>query len=237
MPDLFAMDDKDIKRLLKFYKKFPQKFQWATANILNDFGFVTRQAQIEAIQETMQVRNDRFLNSSMRVVKTRGSISVLSQKVIIGSRVRPRFSGWREQIEGGGKKRLSTVAARGGNFATTIRPRYRLKPQFKFPKPSQYPGRKYRDRLYAMLNILRRQKYKRPFMIPIGDSKLKSGLYRFAGKRLFRLQRFFRAPVHIRRIDWRMRGIEDFNHWRGTTTMKDLWIKSLRRVWGGRRKI
>jgi hypothetical protein len=121
MPDLFEMDDKDIKRLLKFYKRFPKGFQWATANILNDFGFVTRQAQIEAIQETMQVRNDRFLNSSMRVVKTRGSISVLSQKVIIGSRVRPRFSGWQEQIEGGGKKRVFTTASRGGNFATTVR--------------------------------------------------------------------------------------------------------------------
>ena len=121
----------ELEKLKRWYGKQHGRVRLATGAMLNSFAFGTRTQAIGHINETMTVRNSKFVSGSMRVSKANIESPVPRQKAVTGSIFRPRFSGWVEQEFGTGqnRSRSATLAGRGNTFAKQIRHVVRLKPR------------------------------------------------------------------------------------------------------------
>lgn len=211
MSRLFQVEAKDLINLRKFYKKAPKQFQRVSANVLTSFAFGTRTESLGAINDKMTVRNKRFVDGSVRVVKARsGPIS--SQESEMGSINRARFSGWAEQELGTPTKRtrVATALARGNNPEKQIKPSLRLKPSNQFISPKEYKGRSEQHRTNIMIWDLMRTNSKKPFRIR-KHRKFKPGLYKFVRKKIVAVQVFAKASkLQPKRIRWMTTGINTY---------------------------
>lgn len=228
MPEqLFALKAPNLINLHRFYRRSgPKQFNQAAAATLTSFAFGTRKKSILIIKNRMTVRNEKFVSSSLRVQKAARSAPMNSQVAIAGSISRPRFSGWAEQELGTktDRTRTATLFARRGG-AKALPSSFRMKAQNQFISPSDFKGKDDRHRVIVMLQSLSKQRYKKPFIIK-GHRKFKSGLYKFRGKKIKRIQTF-KSSKQPKRLRWLTMARQLYFR---TTSIDGVWANSLRHV-------
>ena len=224
---LFDLDQRELKQLIKFYKKAPAKMTTASAGMLNTFAFETRKKSLHIINTAMTVRAKGFVKGSIKVDKAGFRDPINKQQSQVGSIVRPRFTGWEEQEDGkvDKRKRIATSFARGGNNSGKIKPSNRMKANNTFESPDDFAGKSKDHRVTVMLQVLFRKRHRKPFIIK-GSRKWKPGLYRIqAGKRLRMLQSFEPNKKPIKRVRWMSGGRKAFFR---KADMRKLWGNQLR---------
>jgi hypothetical protein len=212
----FDLDKKSIKALKKFYRQAPRKFAAASGMLLNNLAFgVKKQIPITMRDSGMVIRNERFVNSKIRVEKSRFSLPIDAQRSTVGSVSGPRFTGWIEQETGEqpDRSRVFHLAARAGSKKKKAPPRFRLRASNNPPRPNQYKGKDANHRVVVMLQMLGREGYKKPFVIT-GHKRMRSGLYKFGRggkgkKRLVMLQRFDKPPTP-KKFPWIRKARRDY---------------------------
>jgi len=188
-------------------KKLPKAFNYAAGHTLNDLAFGTREEGIHYINQTMIVRNKRFVESSMRVQRARFAAGIDRMQSIVGSIRRDRFTGWQEQITAAQipRGRAITKAARGGSVLRRVAPKARLRPGSPFKSPRDYAGRSARERANTMMQTLDREGNRNPFIL-YGHRTLSSGLWKFGsgqkGKRKLIILQLFGRSARVRRDRW-----------------------------------
>ncbi len=231
MNQLFDISIPNLINLKRFYKKAPKKFQKASANVLTSFAFGTRAEAMNVIKSKMVIRNPRFINSRLRVSKAFGSTNIGSQQSEVGSIPAQRFTGWIEQQTGKmpAKNRIFTLLARRGDITRQALPSARLKPGNKYISSDEFTGKTPNKRIIAMLQILGRKGYKKPFIIRRGN-KFKKGLYKFKGsgknKKILALQ-LFRTNKRPKKLEWLTMARD--NYFRKNDVNK-VWEKSLKQI-------
>lgn len=191
--DMFSMDDRNLKKLRRLYKRAPRQMRRATAGMANSFAFGVKEQIPMTIDDLMTVRNPRFVNSKIRVVVAKGTQPINVQTSRVGSIFGPRFSGWEEQQLGKRttRTRVATMNARGGNFSRPMQGKSRLKPNQKFLDPDSIQNAKDDDhRLFIFLKMHERRRKQQSFTIRRKTGKFKPGLYRFKGKKVRKQQDF-----------------------------------------------
>lgn len=232
MSQLFDIDISQLIRLKKFYKRAPNEFKKVSANVLNSFAFGTRAEALKVIKSKMIIRNERFVNSRLRVVRTSGNKEVSQQESIVGSISTKRFSGWKEQQFGTlpERDRTFTPFARRGDMKRAVLPSVRLKPSNKYVSSDEFAGKTPSQRLIVMLQVLNRKKYKKPFIIKHKSNKFKKGLYKFYGsgknKKILALQ-FFNVRKAPKKIEWMTMASD--NYFR-KNNVENIWADSMKRI-------
>lgn len=216
MAEIFKMDDKDLERLIKFYKKAPDLFAKAVLATLNALAFGTRKEAIKIIGSKMTVRNPGFIYGSLKVIKAKAVPNINKIISITGSVERPRYTGLAEQELGKPAKRnrVFTKAARGGDMQAPIQGWARLKPQAKYPGPNKTEGLRTKEgrsfslqglsgakRIVAFLHILHEKKTAQTFILRRPLGRFKRGLYRFKQGVIKKLQSFDNR-LTPKRIRW-----------------------------------
>jgi len=230
MADIFNMDKRDLRKLQRFQKNAPREFRKATAGVLNSLAFSTKKLDEENIDNSMIVRNRRFVNSSLRVEKARSG-PIESQIATEGSINRPRFTGWVEQQKGTApkKKRTSTLASRKGSKRRQMLARARLKSGNQFYKPEQFQGRSLQQRFYFMMRVLGSRgggEFLLDTDIPTKRGALTAGLYNLKKSRISRLQSF-KGGKNPKRDNWHTRSLMQLNR---RNDIKYIWQDNLNRV-------
>lgn len=202
MATIFDLDKKDIRRLKRFYKNAPREFTNAAKFLLNDFAFGTRTEAIKIVNRRMTVRNERFVKSSIRFDRAKGT-NLNNIHSEVGSIRRARFSGWAEQELGTRttRSRLFSKQSRAGQWKKNTRQRVRLSSKNKFENPNEFKGNSSHHRAVVILQIYFRNRDRRPFMIH-GHKRLKSGIYQLKGRKLTRQQNFKPSQVQPKRQPW-----------------------------------
>src|SRR4030042_196154 len=228
MQDIFKVDIKDLQKLIKFYRESPKQFRYATAGVLNFQAFQTRKYDIENLQSSMIIRDNRFLQSSLRVDKTR-ALPIERQMSVVYSVRNPRFSGWKEQEEGSKleTKRAATVQARGGNRHAKVQPSARFSKSNKFYKPSQFQGNALKNKYMFMMRVLNTRKGGEFIIdekIQTNNGALGKGLYRLRNHKITRLQKLenIKRP---HKNQWRTRSINKLRN----TNIMPVWEENIRR--------
>ncbi len=224
MSEFLDINASDLIKLRRFYKKSPKKFNLSMVNLINSFAFETRKEALKVIHSDMQVRNQSFVVSRMRV-KT---ANLSTMESMTGSIYGKRFTGWQEQEHGTKTKRtrIATSIGRGGSESKQIMPMNRMKPGKNFPTPDDYKADTDAHRVVVMLRALKKAKYKKPFVIK-GRTKFKSGLYKFHRNKLRRVQEFKSKKAQPKRIKWMTKAR---NNMFAKNNTRDMWAKSLKRT-------
>jgi hypothetical protein len=198
------IDDKQLKQFQKMCRSGQKEFQYVTAEYLNSSAFRARELNIKNIQSQMTIRDQRFLSSSLRVEKTK-PVSINQQIAISGSITRPRFTGWKEQEDGGTaeRKRKITISARGGSKQAKAQQKARLKPSNKIYKPEQFQGVTYERRFYFMMRVLGSRgggQFLITKKIKTKRGALNPALYNLKNGKISMLQKF--EALEVRRNKW-----------------------------------
>lgn len=231
MSKSFYMDMRGFKELKKFFKKAPKLFQPVCANVLTSYAFETRKYDIKNINESMIVRNQRFIQSSIKV-KIAKNQSVQKQHSKVYTVTRARWTGLKEQQYGTPplRKRSITKHARKGNKRNVVTGRARLKSQNKFWKPEQYSGRSYPAKFYFMMRVLNTRGGINNFILTRNlktrHGSLGAGMYQIKGRKIKKLQDFERR-LTTRRIPWRSRSLVNLSSRNKTT---EIWRRSLNHI-------
>lgn len=199
---ILQVETRDLARLTAFYARAPRQFAKASGTVLTEIAFGTRNTAIEVLREKMVVRNPRFVEGRIQVVKSHGRLPIQTQRSEVGSVKGPRFTGWREQERGEktARSRVINLLARRGSQKQKAVPSARLKKGADFKSYRDFPGRSPEHRSTLMLQALNRTRWKRPFLIT-RKRGIKPGLYKFKGDQLKPLQ-LFRRKIQPRRIPW-----------------------------------
>lgn len=229
MPEqIFDISSPDLKKLKKFYKQAPRQFQFAAAGVLNDQAHGTRREAIQMIGRNMIVRNVRFVNSNVVFNKARGTQDIALQQSETGSMRRKNFSGWVEQETGKRtlRTRTQTLLARGGSRQNIVRRGFRMsKGPFTDVGDFNDLAGNQEHRTIAMLVILRRNKFKKPFILP-STGRGKKGLYKFQRGKVKRLQNLEPSNPQPKRKPWLIPGRERYFQ---KTNQDVVWKEQLRR--------
>jgi hypothetical protein len=219
----FTMDHKDILKFMQLSKKAPRRLGYASANLLTSFAFGTRRKSIQVIAQKMTVRAQSFIVGSIRYDRAKGNKSINAQVSEVGSIRRPRFSGLVEQETGVRTKRsrVFTQLARRDKITNIVPGPHRLKGANVFPSRDDYGGS-----AIALINVLKRKKYKKPFIIS-GHKRFKKGLYKFVRNRLRKIQDFEPRRVQPKRVKWLTLG--RIRYFKGADINKQ-WNKSIKRI-------
>jgi hypothetical protein len=226
--ELFDIDLANLVNLQRFYSKAPKQFIRAANSTLNSFAFGTRRKSIEIIEKELTIRNQKFTRGSLRVQKSTAS-NLSSARAEVGSIRRPRFTGWKEQELGSRPERTRSITrfARGTKNRR-LRPSFRMRPGSNFLDEDDFQlsekGVKERNRSIVMLQILRRRKHRKPFVLRSG--RFKPGLYVFRRKKVKRIQTF-KDKRRIKRVAWMSGGRREFFR---DADIDQIWAESLRRV-------
>jgi hypothetical protein len=136
------MDDRDLKKFSQLVgKDMPKAFPKIVASYLNTMAFEQRTANKKNLEQKLTIRDQRFLNNSLRVEKTR-PVNINQQIAYSGSIRWQKGTGWEEQQYGKKpeRKHAITTSARGGNYKAKTLPKYRLN-KANPVTPSQYQGK------------------------------------------------------------------------------------------------
>ena len=229
MAKTFEMDDKELKRLRKFYKKDgPNAARAAAAFTLTGFAMGTNRQAREIIHQRLRIRNPKFIDNNLKVIFARPNKKINQMKSETGSTRRARYSGLREQQMGESPPgprgaRGFTRAARDGVKTRQVKGWARLKPNAKYPSPNQ-PGEagKTRDgrdfglqglsgakRIVAFLMILNEKKKDQTFILRRNFGRFKRGLYRFSKGVVKKLQSFD-ITGKPKRVKWLTKGMDNY---------------------------
>lgn len=229
MSQIFNIEAKDLINLRKFFKRSPKQFARASSNVLNSFAFGTKQENIKIINKKMTVRNTRFVSGSIRVQTARPGQGISGQKSEVGSIKRDRFTGWEEQELGTKtkKNKVASTLARGGSDKKQIRPMFRMKSSNAFKTSKGFKGRSRLQRDRVMIRSLRRDKFKRPFLIK-KHRKLAPGIYKFQGPHLKSIQTFVKSSkLQPKRVHWMKDGTDAYFK---KNPVRKVWAESIRRT-------
>jgi len=198
------IDDRQLKQFQKMCKSGPKEFQYVVAEYLNSSAFRARELNMKNLQSQMTIRDQRFLSSSLRVEKTK-PVSINQQIAISGSITRPRFTGWKEQEDGGTaeRKRKITISARGGSKQAKAQQKARLKPSNKIYKPEQFQGVTYERRFYFMMRVLGSRgggQFLITKKIKTKRGALNPALYNLKNGKISMLQKF--EALEVKRNKW-----------------------------------
>lgn len=118
MTDQFQFNDRDLKKLIKFYKEAPKLFQKVSAEVLSSMAFHDRKMYMRMLGAHMIIRNPALLKKGTRVEKAKQGHRIDAQFAISGSVETPRHDAW-EHIEDGSTTRATQFMsiARGGSDA------------------------------------------------------------------------------------------------------------------------
>ena len=199
----FELDILELIDLIKLYEKAPGKVRYVVASMLNEFAFGVRGDAYYVIENQMKVRSKRFILGSLRVTKARSSQPVSIMHSIVGSIERNRFSGLKEQELGkqDPRKRLPTLVARRGRESNKVAPSLRMKPGIKYLSPKDFQGKTEDNKVILMLKILKKAKYKKPFIVR-GSKFMGPGLYKFIRKKPMRIWSFDPKKKKVKRVRW-----------------------------------
>lgn len=228
----FTWDKRDLKKLQKFFKKSPELYKPATANVLTSLAVKTRKLDIRNIDRSMIIRNQRFVESSLRFQKAKNT-RIENQVAYAYSVKRPNFSGWAEQETGkpDKKDRSFTLAARGGNKRSTVKSKARLRNK-QIYKPSQFNGNTRKDRFMMMMRAIG-SKGGGQFLLrdnlKTKRGQLRRGLYQLKKSKITMLQDLTH-PMRIRRNQWRTQSIKQLKY--GNDIAK-IWRSSINHVRSG----
>jgi hypothetical protein len=229
---IFSIDLKDLEKLIKQYEINEREFKSAMVNVLNSQAFGMKTIIPKTIEDTMTVRNARFVQSSIRVSKASWKTPVSR----VGSILRPSFSGWLEQETGrkSDRNRIPTKAARRGNWANRIAPSLRMKPSNEFLTDRDVikSAKSNRQRVVAMLSYVEKHNYRRPFILS-GSSKFKKGLYKRVGKKFKLIQHLGAPRTSVKRVKWMKKSIKRYF---AVNVPLDLWRESVKRIVSFRRR-
>jgi hypothetical protein len=225
----FEYSAPDMLKFIQLHKKARRRLGYAVANLLTSQAFGTRRKAIQAIDQKMTIRNQPFIVGAVRYTKANGRKSINAQFSEVGSIRRPRFSGLAEQETGQKTKRsrVFTQLARRDNMSNVVQGPARLKAANRFLKPKSIGGMAGKRRVTAFLAMLKRDKYKKPFIIS-GHRKFKKGLYKFHRNRLVKLQDFQPRKVQPKRVKWLTLG--RIRYFKSVNTRKQ-WHKALKRIY------
>ena len=186
-----------------------------SAGTLNNLAFAAKKKAFHEIDKGMIVRNQRFVEGSLRVEKANPTLEMKNQKAQSGSIKRPRFSGWVEQ-EGAASHmhRAAQVASRVGESRQgQVAGKNRFKNFLKWGKPDGFSD----TQISQFLGERSAGKdWKVPFLMPRRYKRMSKGLYVFGksqgkivvnGKRvkrrkIIRLWRYQASPLKIRPDHW-----------------------------------
>lgn len=204
MADTFEFSATDEKRLMKFYRTAPRKFGYATADVLNQMAFGNRNESINILHNRLTIRNKNFVNSSMRVEKAKGYHNINTMESKFGSIKKDRSSGWIEQETGrrSNKDRVATIMGRSGSESKQIKPSIRLKQGRRFKSAQDFEPNGSVGRTLMMLMKLKREKYKKPFVVRRRNKYKRRGMYKFVRGKAKLLYAFNTKKVRPARVVW-----------------------------------
>jgi len=175
----------DLTGFRKFQRYFDGKAKnsiipKAEAIFVNNLAFDAKDSTGSYLERVFTLRAPRFVKSQLRVQKASygGGVSWLGAVQDYAN-----YTSLVEQETGkkAKRKKVATIESRGSK-SRRVRPRYRMRPGKRYPKPEQYKGNTQTRKAATMLWRLSRRNFKRPFIIH-GATNFPSGLYRFRGSR------------------------------------------------------
>jgi hypothetical protein len=199
---MFSMETTDLKKFLKFIGRANKGLPRATGTFLNSLGFEMRDQIINVLSERMFVKQPGFIPKRVRVDKNKNFFSIRGQEVEVGSTALPRFGGWLAQQTGGGenRERFFPLSSRRGSRTRPAVRIARLLPGRDRPSPNDYKGPSKHVRAMVMIRKLKKQKYRKPFIVQ-GHDNMKAGLYKLTRNKPRMLQRFD-TPGKTKRFKW-----------------------------------
>lgn len=168
MKDIFSMDDRELKKLEKFFKTAPDKIRPAAANVLNSMAFGTRTTSIRTLNNQLTVRKKSFTDNAFKVTKASPRAPLETMHSKLETVKRNNFTGWIEQ-ETGAKSTRSFTTGKGArpDWSKTIQKKFK---DYKSAlKMSDY---KFKNNSgYGYIAYMRRKMRGKIFEIdrPIGD--------------------------------------------------------------------
>lgn len=210
---VFEMNLLDFRSFQRMQQRNPKLYRRAAGHVLNSMAFGVRAAALRELKAQSIIRNQRFVDSSIRVDKARVGQPIESLRTEVGSIARPRFTGWEEQETGKQtpRKHQAWPAARQGNIRKQVIRIARLRGTGRFPRPSDFPGTGNPvARAIRMIHILSRSEFTAPFLI-LGlenkrGKKVPPGLYRFGEgeypTRKIQLLQRFKSPKETKKDPW-----------------------------------
>lgn len=191
MANIFDYSDRSFKAFSKFYAKAPFKARRATARMLSQFAFGTRQEAIGEIVRTMTVRSEKFVSSSM-VFKGARAQPIDQQQSSAGSIARQRFSGWVEQQDGkiDNRTRTQSLLARGNNFSKRVKPSVRMKPGRDFITMGDFDLPSGGQQVPTYISMVKKKYKNKPFLLKKKYKNIKRGVYKFVKNKMQILQNF-----------------------------------------------
>lgn len=134
------VDFDELDGLKRWYGTQAGRVRQATAGMLNHHAFGTRTQAIRRINDTMVVRNSKFVSGRLKVKRASDRKPVSRQIAWTFSVAKARFTGWKEQEFGTKDKRTryATLAARKHDPSKQIRPIVRFKPKNKILTRNDY---------------------------------------------------------------------------------------------------
>ena len=227
MKDIFDMDKKSLKQLRDFFNKSPKEFSRATAGVLNSLAFSTRKYDIENIAQGMTVRNPKFVARMLKVTKTPPRSDIRKQQSSASSLRTADFTGWEEQQTGKRqtRTRAATTEGRGGSIKNTIRPRFRMRKNNKFYRPSQFKTRTEQGSFQFMMRVLA-TRGGGEFILSKQYGRMSPGLYSFRNHQVRKVQSTdnIKQPSRYKWRDHSIRNLQSRND------IRDIWSRELDRV-------
>jgi hypothetical protein len=190
----FSADTRSLEQWAKAWKEFPrQSGKWA-AKFVNDEALQFKADFPDVMAAHYAVRNKKFIGSTIKVELARPRSRMEDIAASAGTVKKPRFSGFTEEVGGGGPRRTRafTLAGRGGHWENASRPWARMHPSDdptqdqKIPSTDLVQNLPDGQRFMALMNMIASKK------IPIAPKantfilkggKYKAGLYRFNGRK------------------------------------------------------
>ena len=121
-----------------------------------------------------------------------------------GSIKKDRSSGWIEQETGrrSNKDRVATIMGRSGSESKQIKPSIRLKQGRRFKSAQDFEPNGSVGRTLMMLMKLKREKYKKPFVVRRRNKYKRRGMYKFVRGKAKLLYAFNTKKVRPARVVW-----------------------------------
>jgi len=209
MTDAFQFTKTEFSAFSKLLVRAPRALTKAYGMTLNDLAYNARQQSFKYIDQTMTVRSKQFVSSKLRFERAKFSDGINNMQSVMGSVGGPRFTGWREQMDGSDmpRDRAITTQARRGSTTNRVAPRARLRPGKSWKSPRSYKGRSRTAKATAMLQHLSRIKYRQPFLV-YGHSRVQPGIWIFKAGKLTPLQ-LFKRSVTVKKDPWINNAVRD----------------------------
>jgi hypothetical protein len=190
----FSADTRSLEQWAKAWKEFPKEAgKWA-AKFVNDEALQFKADFPDVIARHYILRNKKFIGGSVKVDLARPRSHMEDIVAVVGTVKKPRFSGFTEEVGGGGPRRTRafTLAGRGGFWENESKGWARMHPSDdptqdqRIPSTDLVLGLPDGQRFMALMNMIASKK------IPIAPKansfildggKYKRGLYRFDGKK------------------------------------------------------